>query len=68
MGKNKRRRKQIAGLEHQIKHHKEKIAEEYDKPSPNLRNIRKWEKDTTIFQQEVERLYAQLPGRRKRGA
>jgi len=67
MGKNKRLRKQIASLERQIELHREKIAEEYDKPSPDLRAIRKWEKDIDIFHQEVERLRAQLPGKRKKG-
>lgn len=68
MGKNKRIRKQIASLEWQIEHHKEKIAEEYTKPSPDWRSIRKWEKDITIFQQAVKRLRERLPGKHKKGA
>jgi hypothetical protein len=55
-------------LERQIERHREKIAKEYSKPSPDLCAIRKWEKDIDIFHQEVERLRAQLPGKRKKGA
>lgn len=67
MGRSKKIRKHIAGREHQIELHKEKIAEEQAKPSPDWRLIRKWEKDIAIFQREIEELTARLPGKRKRG-
>ncbi len=67
MGRSKKVRRRIAGLEHQIALHREKIAIEQAQSSPDWRNIRKWEKDIAILQRESERLRARLPGWRKRG-
>ncbi len=68
MGRTKKLRKQIAGLEEQIRRHREKIAAEQAKPAPNPRRLRKWEKDIEILQREIDKLKARLTRkRRKRG-
>lgn len=68
MGRSKKLRKQITGLEGQIERHQEKIAREQAKPLSNLRRIRKWEKDIENFKKEIEKLHTQLVRKRRKGA
>lgn len=60
MGKNKQTRKRIAGQQHVIREHEEKIARELQKSSPNLSLIRKWERDIDKAQKLMRELEEKL--------
>lgn len=62
MGRNKRLRKQIAGLERQIAKHELKIASEYAKDYPDARGIAKWRDDIARLRREVTKIEGKLPG------
>ena len=68
MSRTKKIRKQIEGLEEQIRLHQEKIEAELMKPVPNARRIRKWEKDIEVFRREIEKLERKLAKGRRRGS
>lgn len=60
MGRNKHIRKLIAGQLGTIERHQRKIEAELSKDSPNLRQIRKWEKDIDIARETMRRLEEKL--------
>jgi hypothetical protein len=64
MGKNKKLRKSIRGLERRIHQHEEKIAREKErfKPDPGL--ISHWESEVKGWHEQIERKLNRLPGRK----
>ena len=60
MGRNKRLRKQIAGLQAVIAEHHQKIARELMKTTPDRRLIVKWRKDIAVFEREIAKLLRKL--------
>lgn len=64
MGRNRKLRKRIAGLEEQIALHRAKIERERARATPNQRLLRKWEKDIAVWERQIARLKAKLPGRK----
>jgi len=68
VSRTKKIRRQIEGLEAQIRLHQERIEAERMKPVPNARRIRKWEKDIEIFRREIEKLKRKLAKGRRRGS
>jgi hypothetical protein len=64
MGNNKKTRIKIEGLERQIAHHGEKIAEERQQHNPNEGLIRHWQNEVTAWKGRLTRLKRRLPGRK----
>ncbi len=64
MGRNKRTRKRIDGLERRIRQHEQKVAEEMTRLNPDLGLIEHWEKEMRAWRGETERLKKRLPGRK----
>ncbi|ALJ91204.1 hypothetical protein TO73_1361 [Thermus aquaticus Y51MC23] len=62
MGKNKHLRKRLAGLEHQILRHHQKIQAELEKASPDWGLIGKWEKEIRAWEGERRRILRRLRG------
>ncbi|HEY6293102.1 MAG TPA: hypothetical protein VI455_16240 [Terriglobia bacterium] len=60
MGKNRQIRKRIAGQQHVIRQHEDKITEELHKGTPNIRLIRKWERDIDKAQKLMRELEEKL--------
>lgn len=60
MGKNKQTRKRIAGQQHVIREHEEKIAQELQKSTPDIRLIHKWERDIDKAQRLMRDLEEKL--------
>ncbi|MBI1742690.1 hypothetical protein HYR54_06440 [Candidatus Acetothermia bacterium] len=63
MGRNKKLRKRVAGLEEQITLHRAKIAHERMESAPDRQLLRKWAKDITVWEKQIARLKAKLPGK-----
>ena len=53
MGKRRYRRKQVS-LEARIKEHREKIARERQKATPDMGLIRHWEREIAAFQEGIQ--------------
>jgi uncharacterized small protein (DUF1192 family) len=66
VGRNRKLRKRIAGLEEQIALHRAKIERKRAQPVPNQRLLHKWEKDIAVWESQIARLKAKLPGRKER--
>ena len=66
MGRNRKLRKRVAGLEEQIALHHAKIERERAKAALDQRLLRKWEKDIVVWEKQIARLKAKLPGRKER--
>lgn len=64
---NKQVRLVIQGLREQIDLHREKIANELQKPQPNQRIVRHWELEIEAFSERLERLETRLAAKRRRG-
>jgi polyhydroxyalkanoate synthesis regulator phasin len=62
MGKNKENRKILRGLERQIAHHNEKIAEEMKRHNSDEGLIRHWQSEVRSWTVRVTRLKRRLPG------
>ncbi len=60
MGKNKQTRKQIAGQLRTIALHENKIAQELQKPSPDLGLLRKWEREIDSARKKMRKLESRL--------
>jgi hypothetical protein len=60
MGKNKQRRKRIAGLLQVAAIHERKIEAESRKPAPNSGRIRKWQREIDIAMSTVRKFRKQL--------
>jgi len=60
MGKNKQIRKRIAGHQRVIREHEDKIAAELQKSTPDIRVIRKWERDIDRAQKMMRELEEKL--------
>ena len=60
MGETKQIRKRIAGQQPVIREHEEKIAEELQKNTPDIRLIRKWERDVDKAQRVMRELEQKL--------
>ena len=57
--------KGIESLKSQIREHQQKIAEEKDKPIPNIGRIKHWEKELRVFENNILKLEQQLKRRRR---
>lgn len=64
MGRNKDLRKRIQGEIKLIQLHLDKIAAEKEKPYPDKRDIKKWEKDIARHLRLLEKFRNKLPGRK----
>ena len=64
MGRNKKDRKKIKGLEEAIELHEAKIAEERGRFNPDLGLIRHWQAELRALKVQVARLQRRLPGRK----
>jgi hypothetical protein len=62
MGRNKRTRKRIDGLDRRIRQHEEKIAEQKVRGNLDLGTIRHWEIEIRTWR-NVGRLKKRLPGK-----
>lgn len=62
MGRSKVIRKQIQGLEKQIRRHEDKIAHQLAQPYPDNRGIAKWRDDIARLRREITKLERKLPG------
>ena len=60
MGRNKRIRKDLAGLERALRKHEEKIEAERAKPIPNSKRIAHWEAEIRSFRKQMDRLLRRL--------
>jgi hypothetical protein len=60
MSRNKKIRKDIAGLEREVREHHQKIENEYGKSAPDLGQIMHWETEVRAFQKRIERLLRRL--------
>jgi hypothetical protein len=60
VGKNKQVRKRIAGQQRVIRQHEDKIAEELRRSTPDIRLIRKWERDIDKAQKLMRELEQKL--------
>lgn len=60
MGKNKHIRKLIAGQLRTARIHEEKILAEMEKSSPNLGQVRKWEKEIDNARRRMRELEERL--------
>jgi hypothetical protein len=60
VGKTKQIRKRIVGQQRVIREHEEKIAEELQKNTPDIRLIRKWERDVDKAQRVMRELEQKL--------
>jgi len=58
--KNKDLRKRIVGLLTTVARHEHKIAQEIQKPAPNLGWVKKWEKDIDLARARVRTLEERL--------
>ena len=65
MGKNKRYRKRVAGLQAAITLHEQKIAFELQKANPDAGLIQHWSKEIQGWQNEIIRLRQRLPQKGK---
>ena len=63
MGKRRYRRKK-ASLEGRIQEHREKIAREQQKPTPDLGLIRHWEREIEAFRAGIQSAQKRLGGRK----
>jgi hypothetical protein len=63
MGKRRYRRKK-ASREARLQEHREKIAREQQKPTPDLGLIRHWERDIEAFQAGIQSAQKRLGGRK----
>ena len=61
MGKNKKIRKRIKGLERRIREHEEKIATEKEQINPDVGLISHWESESKGWQEQIERKRRRLP-------
>ena len=64
MGKNKRNRIKIGGLERQIDYQDEKIDEEMQRHDPNKELIKHRQSEAKAWKARVTRLKRRLPGRK----
>ena len=62
MGRNQQLRKRIAGQQRVIREHEDKIAEELQRGAPDIRLIRKWERDIDKAQKLMRDLEEKLAG------
>ena len=60
MGRNKRIRKDVAGLERALRKHEEKIEIERARPTPNSGRIAHWEAEIQSFKKQIDRLLRRL--------
>ncbi|HET7215416.1 MAG TPA: hypothetical protein VFL79_17635 [Terriglobia bacterium] len=60
MGKNKQSRKRIRGQFRVVEEHQQKITRELEKESPDMRLIRKWNKDIDRAQKLMRELEEKL--------
>ena len=60
MGRNKRIRKDLAGLERALRKHEEKIEIERAKPVPKSERIAHWEGEIRSFKEQMDRLLRRL--------
>lgn len=60
MSRNKKVRKDIAGLEREVREHREKIEREPVKPAPNAGLIVHWEGEIRAFRKKLDRLLRRL--------
>lgn len=60
MGKNKQLRKRIRGQFRVVEEHQQKITRELEKESPDMRLIRKWNKDIDRAQKLMRELEEKL--------
>ena len=61
MGRNKKTRTKIAGLQATIDLHQEKIAEEEKRTNPDIGLIKHWQKEVRACQERSKRLRRRLP-------
>lgn len=61
MGENKKRRKQIEGLEKVIREHQEKIKKEMQKNQPDQILINVWEKHIRKAETNIRKKRSRLP-------
>jgi len=62
VGRNQQLRKRIAGQQRVIREHEDKIAEELQRGAPDIRLIRKWERDIDKAQKLMRDLEEKLAG------
>jgi hypothetical protein len=60
VGKNRQLRKRIAGQQRVIREHEDKVAQELRKRTPDIRLIRKWERDIDKAQKLMRELEQKL--------
>ena len=60
MGRSKRIRKDLAGLEGALRRHQEKIEIERAKPMPDSGRIAHWEAEIRAFRKQIDRLLRRL--------
>ncbi len=60
MGKNKEYRKQLDGQPRALAEHEAKIAQEMQKPNPNMHHIRDWEKTIENIKKQIAKLERRL--------
>ena len=60
MSRNKKIRRNIAGLEKSVREHEEKIEIERSMPAPNLERIAYWESEVESFKKAMDRLLRRL--------
>jgi hypothetical protein len=65
MGRNKKTRTKLAGLQRAVDLHKSKIEREKRRANPDLGLIRHWEKEVKACQEKGNRLRQRLPGKQK---
>lgn len=66
VGRNKKLRKKITGLEEQVSKHREKIEEEKKKPQPDKGVVTHWEAEIRALQKQIEQIRCRLPEGRKK--
>jgi hypothetical protein len=64
VGRNKKLRARLAGLEQRVREHQEKIQIELAKAPPNQTLIAHWRKEIEGWQKQREQLAHRLPSRR----
>jgi uncharacterized coiled-coil DUF342 family protein len=64
MGKNKKVRKRLKGLEEQIELHEAKVAQESSRFIPDQGRIRHWQTELRAWRAQAARLQRRLPGRK----
>jgi hypothetical protein len=60
VGRNQQLRKRISGQQRVIREHEDKVAEELQRAAPDIRLIRKWEKDIDRAQKLMRDLEEKL--------